>query len=77
MFIRKTYKKKQGAKKKYPEYRLVRNRRVGDKVRQDTIITMKEVKVPKRLWGDLPVVIEAKLQGQELININPRNRLLL
>lgn len=72
MFIRKTYKKQQGAKKKYPEYRLVRNRRVGDKVRQDTIITMKEVKVPKRLWGDLAVVIEAKLQGQELININPQ-----
>lgn len=72
MFIRKTEKKSKKSKKAYPEYRLAANHRIGGKVSQHTIITMKTIKLPKKQWRDLAVVLEAKLKGQMLLGVDPK-----
>ncbi len=74
MFIRKVVKTNPGLEKKYPEYRLVKSIRSGEKVSQRTIMVMRDIRLPKQQWHDLAKAIEALIQGQEVLFLDPAVR---
>jgi transposase len=65
MYIRQTKTSTAKTGDAYYTYRLVKSNRVGDKVRQKTLLNLgKNFSLPKEKWGDLCIRIEQILSGQ-------------
>lgn len=65
MYIRRTLSKAGKGRKKYYTYRLVESYRVGDKVRQRTLLSLgSDFSLPKEQWADLARRIEEILQNR-------------
>ncbi len=68
MFIRRTRIGKTAAGEAYYTYRLVRSRREGNKVRQETLLNLgKHFAVPRQEWQLLCSRIDQILSGQQLL----------
>jgi len=74
MFIRRTLSKAGKGRKKYYTYRLVESYRVGDKVRQRTLLNLgSDFSLPKPQWADLSRRIEEIVQNQKgLIEVDEK-----
>ncbi len=65
MFIRCTTIKRKAAGESYKTHRLVETQRVGDKVKQHTLLNLgRHFDVPKAQWRDLALRIDELLKGQ-------------
>jgi len=72
MFIRRTLSKAGKGRKKYYTYRLVESYRVGDKVRQRTLLSLgSDFSLPQSQWADLTRRIEEIVENRGgLIEVN-------
>ncbi len=65
MFIRRTTIKSRESGEPYYTYRLVESVRMGQTVRQQTVLNLgRQFEVPRAQWGPLAQRIEALIQGQ-------------
>lgn len=65
MFIRRTHTRSRITGEPYSTYRLVEGRRVGNKVRQHTLLNLgSHFDLPQALWPELSARIEQLLSGQ-------------
>ncbi len=66
MYIRRTLSKAGKGRKKYYTYRLVESYRIGDKVRQRTLLSLgSDFSLPKEQWADLARRIDEILQNRD------------
>ncbi len=71
MYIREVAKSNAGSGKQYNEYRLCKSVRNDKKVVQITVMTMRDIRVPKVLWNPLANAIEAMMKGQQVLFNDP------
>ena len=67
MFIKTVTKKNSLNGKEYPEFRITQSYRTNAGPRHKTLITLREIPVPKQQWKELCDTIEGMLSGQEII----------